>query len=91
MVTAMKDKRIVVLGGTAGIGLAVAMQAAREGARVVVASHDRSRVERAVVRIPGAQGQAVDLRSEPAVRALFDTIGGPIDHLVYTAGEELLI
>jgi len=91
MVTAMKDKRIVVLGGTAGIGLAVAMQAAREGARVVVASHDRSRVERAVVRIPGAQGQAVDLRSEPAVRALFDTIGGPIANLVYTAGEELLI
>jgi len=87
----MQNKRIVVLGGTAGIGLAVAVRAAREGARVVVVSHDPARVERAVARIPGGQGRAVDLRSEAAVRALFDELGGPIDHLVYTAGEELLL
>jgi NAD(P)-dependent dehydrogenase (short-subunit alcohol dehydrogenase family) len=91
IVPIMKDKRIVVLGGSAGIGFAVAMRAAREGARVVVASHDPSRIERAVARIPGTEGHAVDLRSEPAVRALFDELGGPIDHLVYTAGEELLV
>jgi len=87
----MQNKRIVVLGGTAGIGLAVAVRAAREGARVVVASHDPARVEGAVAHIPGGQGRAVDLRSEAAVRALFDELGGPIDHLVYTAGEELLL
>jgi NAD(P)-dependent dehydrogenase (short-subunit alcohol dehydrogenase family) len=87
----MQNKRIVVLGGSSGIGFAVAARAAREGARVVVASHDPRRVERAVAAIPGAQGHAVDLRSEPAVRALFDQLGGPIDHLVYTAGEELLL
>jgi NAD(P)-dependent dehydrogenase (short-subunit alcohol dehydrogenase family) len=87
----MQGKRIVVLGGSAGIGLAVATRAAQDGARVVVASHDPKRVERAVARIPGGEGHAVDLRSEAAVRALFETLGGPIDHLVYTAGEELLI
>ena len=87
----MKDRRIVVLGGSAGIGLAVAVRAAGEGARVVVASHDPDRVERAVARIPGGKGHTVDLRSEPAVLALFDELGGPIDHLVYTAGEELLV
>ncbi len=87
----MQGKRIVVLGGSAGIGLAVAARAAREGARVVVASHDPARVERALDRIPGGQGCTVDLRSESAVRALFDGLGGPIDHLVYTAGEELLL
>ena len=58
---------------------------------MVVASHDPRRVEQAVARIPGARGQSVDLRSEPAVRALFEEVGGPIDHLVYTAGEELLL
>ncbi len=91
IVGVMQGKRIIVLGGSAGIGLAVAERAAREGARVVVASHDPRRIERAVARIPGGQGHAVDLRSEPAVRALFDRVGGPIDHLVYTAGEELLL
>jgi NAD(P)-dependent dehydrogenase (short-subunit alcohol dehydrogenase family) len=87
----MRNKRIVVLGGSSGIGFAVAARAAREGARVLVASHDPGRVERAVARIPDGEGHAVDLRSEAAVRALFDKLGGPIDHLVYTAGEELLL
>jgi NAD(P)-dependent dehydrogenase (short-subunit alcohol dehydrogenase family) len=91
IVPVMQNKRIVILGGSAGIGFAVAARAAREGAQVVIASHDPSRVERAVARIPGAQGRAVDLRSQSAVRALFDELRGPIDHLVYTAGEELLL
>jgi NAD(P)-dependent dehydrogenase (short-subunit alcohol dehydrogenase family) len=91
IVRVMQGKRVVVLGGTAGIGLAVATRAAREGARVVVASHDARRVERAVAGIPAGEGHAVDLRSEAAVRALFDELGGTIDHLVYTAGEELLL
>ncbi|HEY4242547.1 MAG TPA: SDR family oxidoreductase [Kofleriaceae bacterium] len=86
----MKDQRIVILGGTAGIGLAVAPQAAQQGARVVVASHSADRVSAAARSIPGAEGHAVDLRDEAAVRALFDRLGA-IDHLVYTAGEELLI
>jgi NAD(P)-dependent dehydrogenase (short-subunit alcohol dehydrogenase family) len=88
--TMLKGKRIVVLGGTSGIGAAVAQRAAAEGARVVVASSRRGRVDEAVAKIAGAEGHAVDLRSEGAVRALFDALG-PIDHLVYTAGEELLV
>ena len=36
----LNGKRIVLLGGTAGIGLATAAAAAREGAVVVVASSD---------------------------------------------------
>lgn len=86
----LNGKRIVVLGGSAGIGLAVAEQAAREGARVVIASSSRARVDQAVAGIPGSEGQVVDLRSEPAVQALFERIGA-LDHLVYTAGEELLL
>ncbi len=86
----MQGKRVVILGGSSGIGLAVATRAAREGAHVVVVSHDAKRVQQAAAAIPGAQGHAVDVRSEAAVRALFDKLG-PIEHLVYTAGEELLI
>src|SRR4051812_7697920 len=87
----LKDQHIVVLGGSAGIGFAVADQAAREGARVVIASANRQRVDQALAKLPrGANGHVVDLRSEPAIRALFEQLG-TIDHLVYTAGEQLLV
>ena len=91
----LKGKRIVILGGSAGIGLAVAKRAAAEGADVIIASHDAERVARAVAAIKtvgagSAAGHALDLRSQPAVRGLFEKLGD-LDHLVYTAGEELLI
>lgn len=86
----LKGKRVVVLGGTAGIGLAVAEAAARDGARVLVASSHEGRVREAVSKIPGGEGRTVDLRSEAAIGAFFEQIGA-LDHLVYTAGEELLL
>lgn len=86
----LNEKRIVILGGSAGIGLAVAELAAREGARIVIASSNRARIDQALARLPGADGHVVDLRREPAVHALFERLGG-FDHLVYTAGEELLL
>ena len=92
----LQGQRIVILGGSAGIGLAVAHRAVAEGAHVVIASHDRARVDRAVARIKDTSGagtiagHAIDLRSADATRALFAT-GGAIDHLVFTAGEELLL
>jgi NAD(P)-dependent dehydrogenase (short-subunit alcohol dehydrogenase family) len=82
-------KRIVVLGGSSGIGLAVAEAAASEGAAVVIASSRRVRVDEALNTLPeGAEGHALNLAEEPAVRALFARIGS-FDHLVFTAGESL--
>jgi NAD(P)-dependent dehydrogenase (short-subunit alcohol dehydrogenase family) len=88
-VMTLNGKRITVLGGSSGIGLAVAEAAAREGAQVIIASSNRARLDAALKRLPaGAEGHAVDLGSEPAIQALFGTLGG-FDHLVYTAGENL--
>ncbi|GBQ18661.1 SDR family oxidoreductase [Gluconacetobacter sacchari] len=85
----VRDKRVVVLGGTSGIGLAVAEAAAGEGARVAIASSRRASVDTALARLPaGAEGHMLDLRDEAAVRDLFTAIG-PFDHLVFTAGESL--
>ena len=82
-------KRIVLLGGTSGIGLATAQAAAREGASVVVASSRQPSVDRALATLPaGAEGYAADLTDAHAVPALFERIG-PFDHLVFTAGEAL--
>ena len=90
----VKGKRVIVLGGSAGIGFAVAKLAARDGMEGGVASHGEDRLARAVAELRGiaenASGRQVDLRAEPAVRALFEATGR-FDHLVYTAGEELLI
>lgn len=49
----LKDSRIVVLGGTSGIGLAVARAAISEGAEVVVGSSSTTRVSEAVAVLGG--------------------------------------
>lgn len=85
----LQGRRIVVLGGSSGIGLAVAQAAAREGATVVIASSRRARVDEALNTLPeGTEGHALDLADEPAVRAVFERLGN-FDHLVFTAGESL--
>jgi NAD(P)-dependent dehydrogenase (short-subunit alcohol dehydrogenase family) len=85
----LKDKRIVVLGGTSGIGLAVAGAAAKDGAQVLVASRDEARVRQALTTLPtSAEGRTLDLSNAAAIEAFFEAVG-PFDHLVYTAGESL--
>lgn len=83
----MQGQRVVVLGGTSGIGLATAVAAASAGASVTVVSSSKERVEQALSVLPvDATGSAVDLTDESAVAGLFD---GGLDHLVFTAGESL--
>ncbi|UUZ84223.1 SDR family oxidoreductase [Paenibacillus sp. P26] len=83
----LEGKRVVLLGGTSGVGFATAEAAAREGASVVVVSSRKEKVDAALARLPqGAEGHAVDLTSEEQVRAFFSRIG-EFDHLVFTAGE----
>lgn len=85
----MNKQRIVVLGGTSGIGFAIARAAAEEGAAVVVGSSSQTRVEAAVAALgASAKGLSVDLSDEAATRAFFEGLG-EFDHLIYTAGEPL--
>lgn len=85
----LQGKKIVVLGGSSGIGLAVAQAAAREGAEVVIASSNPARVSDALTVMPaGAVGRVVDLLDAEAINRFFEDVGA-FDHLVYTAGEGL--
>lgn len=85
----LKQKKIVVLGGTSGIGLAVAQAAAKDGATVTVASSRKDSVDRALKALPaGSEGYALNLTDEAQVKSLFERIGD-FDHLVFTAGESL--
>jgi NAD(P)-dependent dehydrogenase (short-subunit alcohol dehydrogenase family) len=87
----LRQQRVVVLGGTSGIGLATAQAAARLGAEVTVVSRRPDSVDRALAALPpGTGGQAADLADAGQVRRLFDDLGR-IDHLVFTAGEPLAL
>ena len=86
----LKDKRIIILGGTSGMGFAVARKAADEGAVVVVASSNQDKISRAKGQLPpSAEGRIIDLTSEQSIKTFFEAVG-EFDHLVYTAGEPLL-
>jgi NAD(P)-dependent dehydrogenase (short-subunit alcohol dehydrogenase family) len=85
----LNGQRIVILGGSSGIGLATAQAAAREGAAVVIVSSRQARIDEALAALPkNAEGHAVDLTDEAAIKALFASLG-TFDHLVFTAGETL--
>ena len=83
----LQDQRVVVIGGTSGIGFAVAEAAKAAGASVFVASRTRAKVDAAVARLgPGAEGATVDTGDEADVERFFAGAGA-FDHLVYTAGD----
>jgi NAD(P)-dependent dehydrogenase (short-subunit alcohol dehydrogenase family) len=85
----LRNQRVLIIGGTSGIGLAVAAAAAERGATPLVASRRKASVDRALDSLPaGARGATVDLTDAASVEHLADRVG-PIDHLVYTAGEPL--
>ena len=83
----LADQRVIVIGGTSGIGFAVAEAARAAGARALVASSGAAKVEAAVARLgEGAAGAVVDVRDEASVAEFFEE-AGPFDHLVFTAGD----
>jgi NAD(P)-dependent dehydrogenase (short-subunit alcohol dehydrogenase family) len=85
----LSGKRVLVLGGTSGIGLAVAEAASAAGSDVVVVSSHQGRVDAALTLLgDSSEGYVADLSDETAVAALFGQIG-PFDHLVFTAGDSV--
>ena len=86
----LQGLRVVVLGGTSGIGFATARAASEAGASVVVVSSHSTSVEEALEALPeGTAGMICDLSVAADVKDLFDRIGD-FDHLVFTAGDALL-
>ena len=87
----LKNTRVLIIGGTSGIGLGVASAAAERGAVPIVVSRQQSSVDRALAQLPEhALGATVDLTDSSAVERLAADIGD-IEHLVFTAGESLAL
>jgi NAD(P)-dependent dehydrogenase (short-subunit alcohol dehydrogenase family) len=87
--SSLNGKRVIILGGSTGIGFATAKAAAAEGAKVVIVSGNQSKINNALSQLPeGAEGYAVDLSREENIKSFFEQAGN-FDHLVYTAAENL--
>jgi 3-oxoacyl-[acyl-carrier protein] reductase len=90
----LSGKRAWVLGGTAGIGLAVAEELLQEGAAVVVSSRDRKNVAATVEQLVPQWGEdrvsgvVVDTESEDSLREAFlvASKAGPIQILLNNTG-----
>jgi NAD(P)-dependent dehydrogenase (short-subunit alcohol dehydrogenase family) len=82
----LHQKRVVIIGGTSGIGLAVAQGAIVDGASVVVGSSSTGKVSAAKDRLGGTESLEIDVRNEASVEAFFTRVGA-FDHLVFTAGD----
>ncbi len=81
----LQNQHVVVIGGSSGMGRATAALAAREGARVTVASREPAKLGAMLAELGGkTAGRKLDVTDEAAVRAFFADID-PIDHLVITA------
>lgn len=79
------DGAVVVIGGSAGLGLATARHFADRGDTVVVTSRDAERARAAAADIGGATtGLAVDLAEPTSIAAALAPIG-PVKHLVIGA------
>src|ERR1700720_4234806 len=81
----LAGQKVVVVGGSSGIGLATAELAKREGADVTIASRNVDRLN-AVAGKLGGKAIAADVTSDESVAGLFSSCG-PVDHVVVTAAQ----
>ncbi|HET9801239.1 MAG TPA: SDR family NAD(P)-dependent oxidoreductase, partial [Chthoniobacterales bacterium] len=81
----LAGKKVVVVGGSSGIGLATAQLAKSEGAEVVIASRNAERLKAAAAKLDVTAIPA-DVTSDESVAGLFKNCG-PVDHVVVTAAQ----
>ena len=81
----LTGKKVVVIGGSSGIGLATAERAKKEGAEVIIASRNAERLKAAAGKI-GVTAIACDVTNDESVANCFRQCG-PVDHVAVTAAQ----
>lgn len=75
---------VVLIGGSAGIGLETARRARSEGAAVVLVGRDPDRLEQAAREVDARSTAAFDATDSAALKKFFDDLPDPIDHVLVT-------
>lgn len=89
--SALEGRRVVVTGGSKGIGYAIAKACINQGASVVISGRSEEALKRAVTELgEGARGIVFDVRdaagAKPFLERCAEELGGSIDCLVSNAG-----
>ena len=77
---------VVVVGGSAGIGLETARRARAEGADVIITGRNLDRLTQAAQDVGAQRTAAFDANDEAALQSFFSELTAPIDHVMVTAG-----
>jgi NAD(P)-dependent dehydrogenase (short-subunit alcohol dehydrogenase family) len=80
----LAGQTVVVIGGTAGIGLETARRARAEGAEVILTGRNPERLERAAKELGARSTAAFDATDFERLSRFFDELPGPIDHVLVT-------
>ena len=80
----LAGQTVVVIGGSAGIGLETARRAVSEGANVILAGRNPERLERAARELGAMSSVAFDATDFERLKRFFDELSGPIDHVLVT-------
>lgn len=78
--------KTVVIGGSSGMGLAIAQKLHSLGHEIVIASRSKDKLEKAVKTIGKAEIYVLDVTKEKEVIEFFNAVG-PFDHLVTSAAD----
>jgi len=82
----LENSKVLVIGGSSGIGLGTAMVCANKKAQVIIASRCEEKLKASFDRIENCAGyEIVDILSSHSVTSLFSRVG-KIDHLIVTSG-----
>jgi NAD(P)-dependent dehydrogenase (short-subunit alcohol dehydrogenase family) len=80
----LAGQTVVLIGGSAGIGLETARRARSEGADVILTGRDPERLERAARDVDARSTAAFDATDAAALKRFFDELPDPIDHVLVT-------
>jgi NAD(P)-dependent dehydrogenase (short-subunit alcohol dehydrogenase family) len=83
---ALIGQTVVLLGGSAGIGLETARLARAEGADVILVGRSPERLERAAREVDAKSTAAFDATDAEALERFFEDQPKPVDHVLVTAG-----
>ncbi len=82
----LSGQTVVVIGGSAGIGLETARRAKSEGAQVILTGRNPDRLERAASEVGAHSTAAFDANDAASLQAFFRDVPGTVDHVMVTAG-----